>query len=78
MGAINPCVICICFMYCSDHGSGNYGVPDAEFVSEFGDLEHHYTWFESIDDAITYAHSIDNGLHPFKWSAYDGILTIGV
>jgi hypothetical protein len=71
-------VIHIIIMNCSDHGSGNYGVPDSEFVSDFDDLELHYTWFTTMDDAIQYAKSIDNGSYPFKWSAFDGIITFGV
>ncbi len=79
-GALSFCVIYIHFMdyMCGDNGNGNYGVPDGEYVSLLGDLEHHYTWFETPGDALEYAQSIDNGPTPFKWSAFDGIVTLGV
>lgn len=60
----------------------NYGVPDAEYVNEFGNLEFHYQWFTSLDDALEYAYQLnDTPLDipdPGHWDAVDGIITIDV
>ena len=61
-----------------NNATGNYGVPDAEYVNEFGNLELHYQWFTSSDDAIEYATQLNYGPDPFDWCAIDGIITIDV
>ena len=68
-------------MYNTDLGSGNYGVPHATYVNEFGDLEFHYTWFTTMDDALEYAYQLNDTpleLNPPKWCAVENIITLGV
>ena len=65
----------------SDNATGNYGVPDAQYVNEFGNLEFHYQWFTSMDDALEYAYELNDTpleLNAPDWCAVDGIITIGV
>lgn len=62
----------IMFMF-GDLGSGPYGVPDGEFVSDLGDLEYTIKWFESLDDAYEYAHLI-NKLGIFDFNVLDEML----
>ncbi len=58
---------------------GTIGVPDVNYINEFGLPEFHYTWFHSMDDALDYAYQLqDTPLEctpESDWDALNDIIT---
>ncbi len=53
----------------------NYGVPDDMFVGDFDDLEFHYTWFKSMDDALQHAHAQNPHC---DWDCVDNMVVMNI